>query len=55
MVDVTYTRVTRGQRDVRALSFELSKMSPQVGLALQVTYTRVIVDVTMVEVTSTRV
>ena len=24
----------RGQRDVRALSFELSKMSPQVGLAV---------------------
>jgi len=25
----------RGKRDVRALSFELSKMSPQVGLALK--------------------
>jgi len=25
-------RVNRGKRDVRALSFELSKMSPQVGL-----------------------
>jgi len=25
----------RGKRDVRALSFELSKMSPQVGLAVQ--------------------
>jgi len=24
----------RGKRDVRALSFELSKMSPQVGLAV---------------------
>jgi len=24
----------RGKRDVRALSFELSKMSPQVGLAI---------------------
>jgi len=27
----------RGKRDVRALSFELSKMSPQVGLAVQLT------------------
>ena len=26
----------RGKRDVRALSFELSKMSPQVGLAVHV-------------------
>jgi len=29
----------RGKRDVRALSFELSKMSPQVGLALPGTHT----------------
>ena len=28
----------RGKRDVRALSFELSKMSPQVGLAVQDMY-----------------
>jgi len=27
----------RGKRDVRALSFELSKMSPQVGLAVHET------------------
>jgi len=26
----------RGKRDVRALSFELSKMSPQVGLAVYI-------------------
>jgi len=26
----------RGKRDVRALSFELSKMSPQVGLAVHI-------------------
>jgi len=26
----------RGKRDVRALSFELSKMSPQVGLAVTI-------------------
>jgi len=25
----------RGKRDIRALSFELSKMTPQVGLAVQ--------------------
>jgi len=32
----------RGKRDVRALSFELPKMTPQVGLAvLTYTYTRV--------------
>ena len=47
----------RGKRDVRALSFELSKMSPQVGLAVHMylymyTYTyEFVIDITSVKYT----